>query len=205
MTQPVVGLGSVRWTRAQALRAAVVGGAAAGGGALLGRGLDAGAAAAAPSAARDRQILGFLLQLEQVQEGLYQAAIKAGKLDGRLREYVRAVAPQETEHVAFLAKGAGGEAGKPPASDFSDVIRTPEGFRRAAIDLEELTLAAYIGQGANLTRDAVGGIARLVSVEARQAAWLRDIAGAMPAPRVADPARSPDEVLEALRDRSYIL
>jgi hypothetical protein len=27
----------------------------------------------------------------------------------------------------------------------------------------------------------------------------------MPAPRVADPARSPDEVLTALRDRSYIL
>ena len=78
-------------------------------------------------------------------------------------------------------------------------------LRRAAIDLEELTLAAYIGQGANLTRDAVGGLARLVSVEARQAAWLRDIAGEMPAPHVADPARSPDDVLKALRDRSYIL
>src|SRR4051794_73792 len=153
MTQPGVGRGSGRWTRGQALRAAVVGGAAVGGGVLFGGGLDAGASAAAPSAARDQQTLGFLLQLEQVQEGLYRAAIKAGRLDGRLHEYVQAVAPQETEHVAFLTKGAGGKAGKPPQSDFSDVIRTPESFRRAAIDLEELTLAAYIGQGANLTRD----------------------------------------------------
>jgi hypothetical protein len=205
MTQLDVGRGSGRWTRGQALRAAVVGGAAVGGGALLGRGLDAGASAAAPSVARDQEIMGFLLQLEQVQEALYRAAIKADRIDGELREYVRAVAPQETEHVAFLAKGAAGKAGKPPPSDFSDVIHTPESFRRAAIDLEELTLAAYIGQGANLTRDAVGGLARLVSVEARQAAWLRDIGGEMPAPRVADPARSPDEVLTALRDRSYIL
>jgi hypothetical protein len=205
MTQPGVGQGSGRWTRGQALRAAVMGGAVVGGGALLGRGLDAGASAAAPSAAQDKQILAFFLQLEQVQEGLYRAAIKAGRLDGELREYVRAVAPQETEHVAFLAKGAAGQAGKPPRSDFSDVIRTPESFRRAAIDLEELTLAAYIGQGANLTRDAVAGVARLVSVEARQAAWLRDLAGEMPAPHAADPARSPDEVLTALRDRSYIL
>jgi Ferritin-like domain len=203
--QPGERVGTVRWTRGQALRAVVVGGAAVGGGALLGRGLDAGASAQAPSAARDAEILGFLLQLEQVQEGLYRAAAAAGRLDGPLREYVRAVAPQEKEHVAFLAQRAGSSAGKPPRSDFSDVVRTPESFRSAAIDLEELTLAAYIGQGANLTRRAVADVARLVSVEARQVAWLRDISGKMPAPAVADPARTPDEVLDALRERSYIL
>ena len=43
-----------------------------------------------------------------------------------------------------------------------------------------------------------------MSVEARQAAWLRDLAGEDPAPRAADPPREPDDVLDALRERSYI-
>jgi hypothetical protein len=44
----------------------------------------------------------------------------------------------------------------------------------------------------------------MVSVEARQAAWLRDLAGEVPAPRPADPSREPDQVVAALRGRSLI-
>src|SRR5688572_32161233 len=44
--------------------------------------------------------------------------------------------------------------------------------------------------------------ATLISVEARQVAWLRDLAGISPAPRAADPARKADAVLRELRDRS---
>jgi hypothetical protein len=192
-----------RWTRGRALRAAVAGGALIGGGAFASRQLAADADAA-PSGRRDAEILAFFLRLEQVQEGLYRGAERAGLLDEPLREYVRVVAPQEREHVAFLAARAGSDGGPPPKSDFGDALESLESFRAAAIELEELALAAYIGQGANLTRDAVADVARIVSVEARQAAWLRDLAGEDPAPRAADPPREPDDVLAALRRRNYI-
>ncbi|HWT22605.1 MAG TPA: ferritin-like domain-containing protein [Solirubrobacteraceae bacterium] len=193
-----------RWTRGRALRAAAAGGAAVGGGMLLGRRLDT-RAGAAPTAAGDEEILGFFLQLEQVQDGLYRAAQRSGHLSGALQDFVRTVQPQEAEHVEFLTSRAGRRARARPRSDFSDAVRSEETFHRAAIELEELTLAAYIGQGANLTRATVADVAKLVSVEARQAAWLRDLAGEDPAPRAADPPQKPDDVLAALRQRSYIL
>ena len=193
-----------RWTRGRALRGIAAGAAILGGGALAGRRLAPEAGAAAPSEARDAEILAFFLRLEQVQEGLYRGAERAGLLDAPLREYVRVVAPQEREHVAFLAARAGSDGGPPPRSDFGDALESLESFRTAAIELEELTLAAYIGQGANLTRDAVADVARIVSVEARQVAWLRDLAGEDPAPRAADPPREPADVLDALRQRNYI-
>jgi hypothetical protein len=139
-----------------------------------------------------------------VQEGLYREALRAGQLEGPLLEFVRTVRPQETEHVRFLADRLGSGARPRPQSDFGAAVRTPESLRQAAIDLEELTIAAYIGQGANLTRGAVGDVARIVSVEARQAAWVRDLAGDVPAPRAADPPREPDAVLEALRERGFV-
>jgi hypothetical protein len=50
----------------------------------------------------------------------------------------------------------------------------------------------------------VAAISPLVSVEARQVAWVRDIAGVLPAPQAADPARKPDDVLADLRKRGLI-
>ena len=47
-------------------------------------------------------------------------------------------------------------------------------------------------------------MATLIPVEARQVAWLRDLAGVSPAPRAADPARNADAVLQELRDKGYI-
>jgi hypothetical protein len=170
-------VGPRRWTRAETLRMAAGGGAAMGVGALFGRRGDTDVAAAAPSKGMDAQILAFLLQLEQVQESFYRQAARAPGITGRLLDFVRTVGPQETEHIRFLAERVGDRARPPLRSDFRAAMRTPESLRRAAIDLEELTIAAYVGQGASLTRDAVAGVARIVSVEARQAAWIRDLAG----------------------------
>ena len=64
--------------------------------------------------------------------------------------------------------------------------------------LGDNTVAAYIGQGANLTIDGVAAVAPLVSVEARHAAWIRDITAVNPAPAAADPAKSAEDVRLAL-------
>jgi hypothetical protein len=192
------------WTRGGLFRRAAMGGAVVAGGAAIGaRGGD-GTSLAAPSADTDAKIFNLFLLLEYLQEALYREALEKAGLTGDLEEFARSVGPQETEHIAFLEKRLGDRARARPRPDFGDALSTPERFRAAAIDLEELTIAAYIGQGANLTRGAVGPVGTLLSVEARQVAWLLDLAGESPAPHAADPPRKPEEILGELRKRRFI-
>jgi hypothetical protein len=195
--------GSGRWTRARLLQGALGGGALVAGGAAIGV-RSGGTSLAAPSKDMDAEILRLLLLLERVQEAFYTAALERVGLEGKLLRYAEIVGHQESEHVEFLVKQLGGSLPPPPRSDFGDSVTDPKRFRRAAIELEEATLAAYIGQGANLTRSAMSAIAPMISVEARQAAWVRDLAGVSPAPRVADAARRPEAVLSDLRKRGFI-
>lgn len=192
------------WTRGGVLRALIGGGAIVAGGAAIGARSGSGASLAAQSKDSDAEILNFFLLLEYVQEAFYREAVETGGLTGELLEYATTVSKQESEHVAFLTDRLGGRARPRPTSSFEDKLSTPERFRDTAIDLEELALAGYVGQGANLTIDAVTSVATLVSVEARQAAWVRDLAGVSPAPRAADPALKPGQVVERLREGGYI-
>jgi hypothetical protein len=192
------------WTRARLLRAAIGGGAMVAGGAAMGIRNDGGTPLAAQSEDSDAEILNFFLLLEYVQEGFYREAVSSGRLSGDLLTFARTVGAQESEHVAFLAERLGGRAEARPDLSFGDALSTPERFRDTAIELEEAALAGYVGQGANLTRDVVRPVAALVSVEARQAAWVRDLAGVSPAPRAADPARKADGVVGDLRERGFV-
>lgn len=191
---------TARVTRAGFLWA---GAAAAGGATVALRGGD-GASLAARSKSSDREILAFFLTLEQVQEAFYRQAVDSGGLDGELLELASRVGGQERQHAALLTQRLGGTPPPRPASDFGDAFDSPQQFRDAAIELEETALAGYVGQAGNLSRKAIAAVATLISVEARQVAWLRDLAGVSPAPRAADPARKADAVLKDLRDKGYI-
>lgn len=197
---------SGRWTRARLLRTAVGGSALLAGAVTTGVRGDGGSSVAAPSrGADDQEILNLFLLLERVQEGFYAQALRGGRLTGDLLEFAKTVGPQETEHVAFLVDRLGSEAGQRPTLDFpAEALASPERFRDMAIELEELTIAAYIGQGANLARATTKPIASMLAVEARQAAWVRDLAGISPAPETADPGRAPEEILDDLRSRGLI-
>jgi hypothetical protein len=192
------------WTRSALFRRAAASGAVVAGGAWFGARSGDSTSLAAPTPDTDAKILNFFLLLEQVQEAFYRQALSRTRPTGELGEFARAVLGQESDHVAFLTKRLGSRARKPPEPDFGDAVSTPERFQAAAIDLEETTIAAYIGQGANLTRAAVGTVGTQLSVEARQAAWVLDLAGKSPAPNAADPARKPGDVLAHLRRQGYI-
>jgi hypothetical protein len=191
-------------TRAQALRAAVAGGAAVGVGAMAGGWLRPQSTVGKASPAQDVEILNFLLVLEEAQAAFYDAALRSGALQGDLLAFARIVGPQEREHAEFLRGKLGAQAGARPELDFRRATSDPGRFSAAAIDLEEATAAAYIGQGANLTRGMVADAARIVAVEARHAAWIRNLAGADPAPRAADPPRSAGDVLGELRQKGFV-
>ena len=189
-------------TRAGFIRAMAGGGAVVAGGAALGAARDGTSVAAQPGG--DASVLNLLLTLEYVQEAFYEEALRTGRLDGPLLDFARSTAEQERRHAAFLRGRLGRRARKRPKTDAGDLVRTPESFRKAAVDLEEAVIAAYVGQGANLSPRNVGRVATLVSVEARQAAWIRDLAGVNPAPRAADKARKGEDVLEELRGKGLL-
>jgi hypothetical protein len=191
-------------TRAQVLRAAAAGGAVLGAGTVLGGWVNPQLSAGRPSPAQDAQILRFLLLLEQAQAAFYDAALGGGRLTGDHLQFARVVAPHEHDHVDLLRRRLGGQARPAPDFDFRSATSNDTDFARAAIDLEEAAAAAYIGQGASLTRDAVQDAARIVAVEARHAAWIRDLAGMDPAPHAADPGKSPKDILSDLRTKGYL-
>jgi hypothetical protein len=183
-------------------RGALAAAGAAVGGAAIARG-GGGSSLAAPRD-QDAAVLNMFLTLERVQEGFYRAALQAGHLDGELKTAATAFAAQEQAHVALLERRLGDSAEAPPRTSYRGSADTPERFRTNAIALEEAAIAAYIGQAANLSRPLVAPIATLVSVEARQVAWLRDLAGISPAPVAADPSRPAQAVLADLRKRGLL-
>jgi hypothetical protein len=189
------------WTRGDVLRGTAAAGAAMGAGALLGARGDAPFAA---SPETDAKLLNAFLTIERVQEAFYRGALERSGLDGDLLAFARAASEQESAHVKFLTDRLGDRAAAAPKTDFEAALASPDKFRDAAIELEESALATYVGQAANLSRGLLSPIATLTSVEARQAAWVRDIAGTSPAPRAADPARKVEDVMAELRRRGFI-
>ena len=70
--------------------------------------------------------------------------------------------------------------------------------------LEDTGVAAYNGQGANVTKKVLAAAASIVSVEARHAAWIRDIAKKLPAPAAFDASKTADQVLSAVNATGFI-
>jgi Ferritin-like domain len=190
-------------SRADVVRKAVVaGGAVLGGAVLLGRLPDS--AASAPSPEQDARVFNFALVLEELTAAFYREALARGRLSGELREYARVVGGHEREHVRFIRSALGAKARRPPAFDFGTATSDADEFTAAAITLEDTGVAAYNGQATNLTPGALRAAARIVSVEARHAAWIRDLAGKPPAAEPTDAPMSADEVRDALEQTGFI-
>ena len=203
MNRPQADSAPRRLTRGQLLEAGLAGAATGGAVALVGRhGQDA--AASQPSPGTDAEIFQAFLALEYAQQRYYDAALRAGGLRGELKTLARTFAAQEAQHVAVLQRLLGSRAKRPGSADVADASKSPEAFRDRAIELEEAVIAAYIGQAANLTHKGIIAITPMVSVEARQVAWLRDLAGVTAAPRAADKARPVQDVVAQLRKEGLI-
>jgi rubrerythrin len=190
-------------SRADVLTTAILAGAGvAAGGALLG-GLADGAASK-PSRKQDIEILNFGLLLEELSAAFYADALQRGSLSGELRRFAEQVGGQEEEHADLLRQALGDDARRLPAFDFGDATGDAETFGRTARDLEDLGVAAYNTQAPNLTKETLGAAARIVSVEARHAAWIRDLLGENPAPDASEPRASAAEVTEALNRTGFV-
>ena len=182
--------------RGALLRRAAIGGAAAiaGGAAIAALPRRAGSA---PSAAQDERIMALALDLERSQQALYEAADAAGELEGDLAEFLAVALEQEAVHVRTI-EALAPSGHPPPAVDFGDVAADPDAFARTAIRLENITIQAYNGQVANLTPKPRAEWARVISVDARHAGWLRGIVGERPAGQAVDAGATEEETRAAL-------
>jgi hypothetical protein len=192
-----------RTTRGRLLHRAVVGGGAVAAGGVAGSWL-ADESLSAPSRTQDARILNFALQLEYVQARFYEEALRSAGLRGELHEFARVAGAHERAHVAFLRRHLGHRAQPAPALNFGAATHDPDRFAATAVTLEDLAVVAYNGQGTNLTRPALAAAVEILSVEARHAAWVRDIVGDLPAPRAQDRLWSATKAADALMQTGFL-
>lgn len=160
-------------------------------------------AASAPSPAQDFQVLNFALRLEYLQEAFYRRAARATAVRGELRRFVAVVRDHEAAHIDYLKAILGKRAVKRPTFDFGNALASERRFTSAAVLLEDLGVAAYNGQAANLTSAGLEAAAKVASVDARHAAWIRAIVGRRPAPQPTDQPKSASQVLADLEGTGF--
>lgn len=185
-------------------RAIVAGGALTAGGVLV-AGLPRLAESAPPSREQDVRILNFAVTLEYLQAAFFTEAELRGGLAGETLMFARVVGAHERKHVGRFERALGRRIREKPRFDFGDSTADIERFQAAAMLLEDLAVAAYDGQAPNLTRQALTVAARIVSVEARHAAWIRAIIGRAPAPRPFDPPKSRQEVMQEVDQTGFLV
>ncbi len=186
-----------------ASRRAVLSAASLAAGGILVAGIGAPALGSG-SKAGDVEILNFALQLEELKVALYTQALLHANLTGDLAQYARVVGRQEREHVAFLRTTLGSAAQPAPKFDFGDAVTDATRFGPAARMLEDMAVAAFDGQAANMTKLSLAAVATIVSVEARHAAWIRDVLGELPAPAPSNPSLTAAQAAAAIHRTGFV-
>jgi rubrerythrin len=202
-------------TRGDALRRAVLGGGAlVGGSALLGAlpGSAFGAStrmSASTRASSDVDILNFALTLEYLEAAFYAEAVSKGALKGEATKFARVVAKDEAAHVAFLKGALGSKAVAKPKFDFKGTTASQATFLKTAMALEDTGVSAYAGAAPMIAdKKTLSAALSVHSVEARHAAWVRDILGKggnpLPAPAAFDAPRTQAQVLAIVKSTGFI-
>ncbi len=193
-------------TRSSAFsRAATFGGALFGGATLLGL-LSPKAFAQGGLAKGDVAILNYALTLEYLEAEFYTRAERDAGLSGELLTFAQVVGVHERNHVAALKSTLGRKAVKKPKFNFRGTTEDAAKFAATAEVLEDVGVAAYKGQAAAIKSNAVLNAALAIhAVEARHAAWIRDINGAPPAPAAFDKPMTMKQVLRAVAKTKFIV
>jgi hypothetical protein len=161
-------------------------------------------AVAAPSPAQDAKILNFALLFEYLKAAFYAEAATKGRVRAELLAFARVVGEHEQAHVSFLRSALGSAARKRPTFSFANTTTDSARFAATAAMLEDTIVAAYNGQAANVTKPTLAAAAKIVSVEARHAGWIRAIAGRNPAPNATDAPKTAAEATAALNRTAFV-
>ena len=183
-------------TRADFIRKAALGGGAIIGGSVLLGGFPE-LSNAKPSKKQDVKILNYALTLEYLENEFYKEALAKAGLSGDALRAAQVIQSHEQAHVAFLKKALGKAAVKKPKFAFGEATANQANFLATAVVLEDTGVSAYAGQGPRLKQLPVLKAALSIhSVEARHAAFVRELAGQSFAPKAFDKPASMASVLK---------
>jgi len=182
-------------TRADLFRKAALGGAAVvGGGTMLG--FPEFAAAGKPSKRQDVKILNYALTLEYLESEFYKESLRRANLSGDVLRAAAIVNRHEAVHVKALKKALGRKAVKKPKFEFGNATDNQKNFLATAVVLEDTGVTAYSGQAPRIKQKAVIKAAvSILTVEARHAAYLRELNNQSFAPRSFDQPATMRQVL----------
>jgi hypothetical protein len=206
VAEAIAGIEDEKRTRSGLLRGA---GALAGVGAFAALMPRSASARSGGSKANDVKILNYALTLEYLEAAFYAEALRVGGYSGAVGRFASVVASHEATHVATLKGVLGSKAVKSPSFDFKGTTRKWSTFLRTAKVLEDTGVAAYQGQAPLIHQNAVLGPAgAILAVEARHAAWVRDLLYAgksvKPAPEAFSTPMSMSQVLSAVKKTGFI-
>ncbi len=201
--------GALQETAEQAERHSSRRGFLKGAGLTLGGAMVAGAGfpafAGAATSKGDVAILNFALTLEYLESNFYASALKHAGLSGEFERFARLVHQHEAAHVAALKKALGSAAVKHPTFDFGSATHSPSAFTATSIKLEDTGVMAYQGQAPFIkSNDVFKAAISIHPVEARHAAWIRNLAHQAPAPVAFNPALTKNQVLAAVTATGFI-
>lgn len=179
--------------------------AAAGAGAVLLTQAGTGRSAAGGLSHSDTSILNYALVLEYLQASFYTEAERSGALSGKTAQAARVVGAVERAHVKAFLKLLGSDAVKRPLFDFQGTTEQQQPFLKTAVALEDLAVAAYKGQAPKLrSRAVLAAAVGIHSVEARHAAWMRELFGITPAVHAFDQPASRASINRTVASTHFI-
>jgi hypothetical protein len=165
----------------------------------------AGAADAATEPHGDVAILNYALTLEYLQSAFYTEVERIGALTGETARMARIVGAHERAHVRMLQGVLGSKAVAGPTFDFHGATDSEDAFVRTAVAFEDLGVAAYKGQAPRIASPAYLAAALAIHAnEARHAAWIRRIAGIVPAQSAFDQPATAAHVVQVVNSTHFI-
>lgn len=166
--------------------------------------LGLGRALAQTAFKTDVDVLNYALTLEHLEysfyrDGIGQFTFGMDPFGNSIDTYLAAIRDHEGAHVDTLTSVITDLKGEPVAEATYDFGygTDPQKFLMTAAALENTGVSAYDGAGQFIENaDLLTAAGSIVAVEARHAAYLNLITGAMPYPEAFEQAKSPDEILK---------
>jgi len=153
-----------------------------------------------------KDVLNFALTLEHIEDYFYRSGLGAdGLIPTQYVDIFRHIGLHEAEHVALLESVIGSDAVARPDIDataggkYGDVLTNFDTYLTLSQTFEDLGVAAYKGQAANLmdNDDILQTALQIHSVEARHAAIVRKIGGKKSWDGAFDEPMTKQQVLDA--------